>query len=67
MPKDHHHQPVRSDRRLITFSALSMLGLATVPAWAQRYPVTSDQKSSARQAAQNGVPEGELAADAPNT
>jgi hypothetical protein len=67
MPKDHHHQPVRSDRRLITFSALSMLGLVTVPAWAQRYPVTSDQKASARQAAQNGVPEGELAANAPNT
>ncbi len=52
--------------------ALSILGVAAAgwlapPAWAQNYPVTQGQRTTANQVAQAGVPLSELAADAPDS
>lgn len=37
------------------------------PAWAQNYPITPNQRATANQVAQAGVPLSEIAADAPDT
>ena len=65
MPKHLSTQAVQSKRRLLTYSALSLLGLSGRTVWAQNYPVTAGQRASADQVAQNGIPETELAAGAP--
>lgn len=44
--------------------ATALLG---TPAWAQNYPITPQQRATAAQVAQMGVPLSELAADAPDT
>jgi nucleoid-associated protein YgaU len=51
---------------------LSLLGTALAvwlaqPAWAQNYPVTQDQRATANQVAQAGVPLSEIAIDAPDS
>ena len=50
-----------------TLVSLALLGgsLVTAPAWAQNYPVTTQQRDQAAQVAQKGVPLTELAANAP--
>lgn len=65
MPKHLFIHPVQSKRRLLSLSALSLLGLTAPTAFAQSYPVTAGQRATADQVAQNGVPESELAAGAP--
>ncbi|MDO8447250.1 MAG: LysM peptidoglycan-binding domain-containing protein [Rhodoferax sp.] len=49
-------------------AAVAMLAgtLVVLPAWAQNFPVTADQKATATQVAQTGVPLSELAANAPD-
>ncbi|MDO9198432.1 MAG: LysM peptidoglycan-binding domain-containing protein [Rhodoferax sp.] len=49
-------------------AAVAMLAgtLVVLPAWAQSFPVTADQKATATQVAQAGVPLSELAANAPD-
>ena len=47
--------------------AVLVSALMAAPAWAQNFPVTADQKATAVQVAQTGVPLSELAANAPDT
>jgi hypothetical protein len=49
--------------------ALTLLGIAALPcgAHAQSFPITADQKATASQVAQNGVPLGELVPNAPDS
>ncbi|MDD0839375.1 LysM domain-containing protein [Curvibacter sp. HBC61] len=67
MPNQLKQAAVQGQRRRMTFSALSLLGLMSTPGWAQRYPITADQKATAERVAQNGVPVSELAANAPDS
>ena len=50
-------------------TALTLLGLAAIAfeARAQNFPITPDQKATASQVAQNGVPLGDLVANAPDS
>ncbi|BEP59525.1 LysM peptidoglycan-binding domain-containing protein [Variovorax sp. V213] len=58
--------PVRQRTPLFaTLAALAVIGSGTT-AWAQNYPVTPQQRSTAQQTAQNGVPLSELAPNAPD-
>nr|WP_304744680.1 LysM peptidoglycan-binding domain-containing protein [Rhodoferax sp.] len=52
----------------VAMAAVAMLAgtLVVLPAWAQNFPVTADQKATATQVAQTGVPLSELAANAPD-
>ncbi|WP_370654721.1 LysM peptidoglycan-binding domain-containing protein [Rhodoferax sp.] len=52
----------------VAMAAVAMLAgtLVVLPAWAQSFPVTADQKATATQVAQAGVPLSELAANAPD-
>jgi hypothetical protein len=45
----------------------SLLALACGSAWAQKYPITSQQRSTAQQTAQAGVPLEDLAPNAPDS
>ena len=61
---------LRLDNRLrptfrATLAAIAMVGAATT-AFAQNYPVTPQQRSTAQQTAQTGVPLSELAPNAPD-
>ena len=49
--------------------ALTLLGMAALPfgLHAQNFPITADQKATASQVAQNGIPLGELAPNAPDS
>ena len=49
--------------------AMTLLGMAALPfgLHAQNFPITADQKATATQVAQNGVPLGELAPNAPDS
>jgi LysM domain len=49
--------------------ALTLLGMAALPfgLQAQNFPITADQKATASQVAQNGIPLGELAPNAPDS
>ena len=51
---------------LATLAALAVITGGTTAAWAQNYPVTPQQRATAQQTAQNGVPLSELAANAPD-
>ncbi|MDQ0588241.1 LysM peptidoglycan-binding domain-containing protein [Variovorax paradoxus] len=53
---------------LATLAALAVIsgGTTTTSAWAQNYPVTPQQRATAQQTAQNGVPLSELAPNAPD-
>jgi len=52
---------------LATLAALAVIsGGTTTAAWAQNYPVTPQQRATAQQTAQNGVPLSELAPNAPD-
>jgi hypothetical protein len=58
--------PVRQRPHLFaTLAALAVISGGTT-AWAQNYPVTPQQRATAQQTAQNGVPLSELAASAPD-
>ncbi|MCR8957608.1 LysM domain-containing protein [Variovorax sp. CCNWLW225] len=58
--------PVRQRTHLFaTLAALAVISGGTT-AWAQNYPVTPQQRATAQQTAQNGVPLSELAASAPD-
>ncbi|WGT62212.1 LysM peptidoglycan-binding domain-containing protein [Variovorax paradoxus] len=58
--------PVRHRTHLFTtLAALAVISGGTT-AWAQNYPVTPQQRATAQQTAQNGVPLSELAASAPD-
>ena len=54
--------------KLAKLAALTTLASALVgaPAWAQNYPITATQKETAKAVAHNGVPLGDLAANAPD-
>ena len=47
-------------------AALLAAALGTAPAWAQNYPITPAQRSTAQQVARQGVPVAELAPNAPD-
>ncbi|BEP37966.1 LysM peptidoglycan-binding domain-containing protein [Variovorax sp. V59] len=47
-------------------AALAVITGGTTAAWAQNYPVTPQQRATAQQTAQNGVPLSELAPNAPD-
>lgn len=51
---------------LATLAALAVMAGGTTAAWAQNYPVTPQQRATAQQTAQNGVPLSELAPNAPD-
>lgn len=51
---------------LATLAALAVITGGTTAAWAQNYPVTSQQRATAQQTAQSGVPLSELAPNAPD-
>ncbi|MDR6888611.1 MULTISPECIES: LysM peptidoglycan-binding domain-containing protein [Variovorax] len=58
--------PVRQRTHLFTtLAALAVISGGTT-AWAQNYPVTPQQRATAQQTAQNGVPLSELAPNAPD-
>lgn len=46
--------------------ALIAAALGTAPAWAQNYPITQTQRSTAQQVARQGVPVADLAPNAPD-
>lgn len=48
-------------------AALTAVLLAGLPAWAQNFPITPQQRATAQQVAQSGVPLSELAANAPDS
>jgi hypothetical protein len=58
--------PVSADRRRLAL-ALAALGLSGASAHAVNWPVTPQQRSTAQQVAQAGVPLSELAPNAPDT
>ncbi|RYG12138.1 MAG: LysM domain-containing protein [Burkholderiales bacterium] len=49
------------------WAALAIVAAATSPAMAQNYPITSNQRSTAEQVAQGGVPLSELSPTAPDS
>lgn len=53
----------------IAMATLAVLGgsLLSVPAWAQKYPITPAQTATAKQVSQAGVPLSELAPNAPDS
>ena len=51
---------------LAKLAALAVITGGTTAAWAQNYPVTPQQRATAQQTAQNGVPLSELAPNAPD-
>ena len=51
---------------LATLAALAVITGGTTAAWAQNYPVTPQQRATAQQTAQSGVPLSELAPNAPD-
>ncbi|OUL99547.1 LysM peptidoglycan-binding domain-containing protein [Variovorax sp. JS1663] len=61
----HRIQDSLRPHLLATLAALAMAGMGTT-ALAQNYPVTPQQRSTAQQAAQAGVPLSELAPNAPD-
>lgn len=59
--------PVRQRTHLFaTLAALAVISGGTTAAWAQNYPVTPQQRATAQQTAQQGVPLSELAPNAPD-
>jgi hypothetical protein len=59
--------PARQRTHLFaTLAALAVISSSGTTAWAQNYPVTPQQRATAQQTAQNGVPLSELAASAPD-
>ena len=60
-------RPASLARRLATASVLAGTALATLPALATNFPITPQQRSTAQQVAQAGVPLSELAPDAPDS
>jgi hypothetical protein len=60
-------RPAFFARRLATASLLAGTALAALPALAVNFPVTPQQRSTAQQVAQAGVPLSELAPDAPDS
>ncbi len=51
----------------LTFLAGAVAALAILPAQAQNYPISGEQRATAQQVAARGVPLAELAANAPDT
>jgi hypothetical protein len=59
--------PARQRTHLFaTLAALAVISSSGATAWAQSYPVTPQQRATAQQTAQNGVPLSELAPNAPD-
>ena len=59
--------PARQRTHLFaTLAALAVISSSGATAWAQNYPVTPQQRATAQQTAQNGVPLSELAPSAPD-
>lgn len=56
-----------SARLVAALAAVLAGGLAAMPAAAQNYPITPEQRATAQQVAQAGVPLSELAPDAPDS
>ena len=56
----------RINSTVLTLTALCA-GLMAVPAWAQKYPITSAQEATAQKVANAGVPLADLAPNAPDT
>ncbi len=57
----------RLARQALSVAVLSSSLVAAPSAWAQNFPVTPEQKATATQVAQTGVPLSELAANAPDS
>lgn len=57
----------RLARQALTVAVLSSSLVAAPSVWAQNFPVTPEQKATATQVAQTGVPLSELAANAPDS
>ena len=53
--------------RALAFAAAIATVLAAAPAAAQNFPITTEQRNTANQVAQKGVPLADLAADAPDS
>ncbi len=62
------HLMAKSHATSATMAALSILAgtLIAAPAWAQNFPITTQQRQTANAVAQKGVPAGDLAANAPD-
>ena len=56
-----------TSQALRAWTALALLagGLASLPSWAQNFPITPTQRSTAQQVARTGIPVSELAPNAP--
>ncbi|MBC7919232.1 MAG: LysM peptidoglycan-binding domain-containing protein [Rhodoferax sp.] len=59
------HLLARTQVALATLSALAGT-LLVVPAWAQNFPITAENRAVANEVAQKGVPLSEISADAPD-
>ena len=57
----------RLGRQALGVAVLGSILVAAPSVWAQNYPVTAEQKATAAQVAQSGVPLAELAANAPDS
>jgi hypothetical protein len=62
----HRIQDSPRPHLLATLAALAIAGMGSTTALAQNYPVTPQQRSTAQQTAQTGVPLSELAPNAPD-
>jgi LysM repeat protein len=58
------HLMAKSTVAIATLTTL-VSALVAAPAWGQNYPITADQRQTANQVAEKGVPLSELAANAP--
>jgi hypothetical protein len=58
---------IRLRRRALSAAALASLAVLAAPAFGQNYPITGEQRATAQQVAQAGVPLSELAPNAPDS
>ncbi len=69
MQDKHDHMKASAPVRLTALAAAALLagGMLGGTAWAQKYPITTQQRATAQQVASRGVPLSELAPNAPDT
>lgn len=67
MQKNTAHPPYLMAKFSISMLAWSAATLLAVPALAQNFPITTEQRSTAAQVAQSGVPLSDLAPNAPDS
>lgn len=64
---DNMTAPTTVRLTLLASAAILVGGMLGGPAWAQKYPITTQQRATAQQVASRGVPLSELAPNAPDT